>query len=80
VQVRPWKAPTATNSSRIAIFSTTMELLARADCRIPTTSSIDVAATMKIAGRLTMPASDPNGGLARESGMWIPASPRKLTA
>src|SRR3954470_15788377 len=65
--------PMAQNSTRAAIFTQTMTVLARADSRAPPSRNVMASRTTISAGRLKMPPSP--GGADRASGMVTPMVP-----
>ena len=71
--------PTPTTRTRIVSFSITIALLATADSLVPSQSAPEVISMIAIAGRLTMPASSPKGGLASACGIWTPIESIRLT-
>jgi len=66
-------APATTKATSTAIFRITIALLARADSRVPISSSQQVNSTIRIAGRFTTPGSSPKGGLISALGRSTPA-------
>src|SRR4029077_4567712 len=64
--------PTHTTSRTIATLRITMALLTWADCLIPMTSTADMTATMRTAGRLTIAPVRLSPGCAHPTAWAVP--------